>query len=150
MIMTNAITMRTTSDEIEVVAAVAVEAEDGIAIWGANTLRKRRAAAWIHSLELEAERWLETWFSLAWELLVEHCWEVLEGTNMARARAGINHTTTDRLVGDIGGTVTKMMRITGGGSISGRCETAYGERIRFMMTYDFAALAALTILICIS
>jgi hypothetical protein len=32
MIMTNAITMRTTSDEIEVVAAVAVEAEDGIAI----------------------------------------------------------------------------------------------------------------------
>jgi hypothetical protein len=68
---------------------------------------------------------------------------------MARARAETNHTTTDRLVGDTGGTATKMTRIAGGESISGRRERADGERIQSITTYDLAALAVLMILICI-
>lgn len=61
---------------------------------------------------------------------------------MARAERG--HIMSDRLVGDTGATATKMMRIIGGESTSERNVVTGG----FIMTYDLAALAALTSLIC--
>jgi hypothetical protein len=53
--MTSAITMRTTNDEIAAAAEVAVEAEGEITIPGANTSRRRRAAASTLSWEQVAE-----------------------------------------------------------------------------------------------
>jgi hypothetical protein len=47
-------------------------------------------------------------------------WEVLEGMSMAKAET--RHITSDRLVGDIGGTVTRTMRSTGERNISGQQE----------------------------
>ena len=65
--------------------------------------------------------------------------------SMARAETSM----IDRPVGDTGGIVMRTMRIIGGESDIGRQDTADRSMCEFMTTYDLAALAALTNLICI-
>lgn len=77
---------------------------------------------------------------------MERFWEALEDTSTARAETRC--IMIGRLAADIGDTATRTMLSTGGESTRGCLDTTDETMVGLMMTYDLAALAALTSLIC--